>query len=310
MLTIGIFLALIGGTILFSVLFFGIKSVVDAKNAQQKQCEREKEKQAAREVLEQKRAALENKYGAPVHPAAVPLFEMPAEGRRAELAALVNYIRKLPAPLLADTVSWEAAPDVRAKKADGSSPDYSLLRNRNNLILMTPSFISDWGAPPAINKRNYFASLREARSAVPLFEEALAAKEESAVDAAVAAHWKEFAPLQYKSQDLRLFSINDVAYFSISEETNMKQTSSVSNYSTGGPSMVGTAINEAIFGNAYATAKAVQKVNANTRSETTFKTETTRTATLYFQHACGQPPLLFSGDDVSTLEAMMPEKRK
>ena len=69
-------------------------------------------------------------------------------------------------------------------------------------------------------------------------------------------------------------------------------------------------VNEVLFGSAYATAKAVQKANSATRTETTVRTDTKRTATLYFHHACGQPPLLFSGDDVNALEAMMPEKRR
>lgn len=54
----------------------------------------------------------------------------------------------------------------------------------------------------------------------------------------------------------------------------------------------------------------MQKVNSATRTETTVRTDTKRTATLYFNPACGQSPLLFSDDDVNALEAMMPEKRK
>lgn len=54
----------------------------------------------------------------------------------------------------------------------------------------------------------------------------------------------------------------------------------------------------------------MQKVNSATRTETTVRTDTKRTATLYFNPACGRPPLQFSGDDVNALEAMMPEKRK
>ena len=107
-----------------------------------------------------------------------------------------------------------------------------------------------------------------------------------------------------------LLSVDDVAYFSISEETTTTQTQTSSVDSTKMPGKLGTMTNEALFGNAYATAKAVQKANSATRTETTVRTDTKRTATLYFDPACGQPPLLFSGDDVNALEAMMPEKRK
>ena len=70
--------------------------------------------------------------------------------------------------------------------------------------------------------------------------------------------------------------MDDVAYFSISEQTTTTQT-----------------LNSSL-----------------SRTETTVRTDTKRTATLYFAPACGRPPLQFSGDDVNALEAMMPEKRK
>lgn len=107
-----------------------------------------------------------------------------------------------------------------------------------------------------------------------------------------------------------LLSMDDVAYFSISEQTTTTQTQTSSVDSTKMPGKLGTMTNEVLFGSAYATAKAVQKVNSATRTETTVRTDTKRTATLYFHHACGRPPLQFSGDDVNALEAMMPEKRK
>ena len=107
-----------------------------------------------------------------------------------------------------------------------------------------------------------------------------------------------------------LLSMDDVAYFSISEQTTTTQTQTSSVNGSQTPGMLGTAMNEALFGTAYATAKAVQKVNSATRTETTVRTDTKRTAPLYFHHACGRQPLQFSGDDVNALEAMMPEKRK
>ena len=107
-----------------------------------------------------------------------------------------------------------------------------------------------------------------------------------------------------------LLSVDDVAYFSISEETTTTQTQTSSVDHTKMPGKLGTMTNEALFGSAYATAKAVQKANSATRTETTVRTDTKRTATLYFHHACGRQPLQFSGDDVNALEAMMPKKRK
>lgn len=111
-------------------------------------------------------------------------------------------------------------------------------------------------------------------------------------------------------EEVCLLSVDDVAYFSISEETTTTQTQTSSVDHTKMPGKLGTMTNEALFGSAYATAKAVQKVNSATRTETTVRTDTKRTATLYFAPACGRQPLQFSGDDVNALEAMMPEKRK
>ena len=111
-------------------------------------------------------------------------------------------------------------------------------------------------------------------------------------------------------EEVCLLSVDDVAYFSISEETTTTQTQTSSVDSTKMPGKLGTMTNEALFGNAYATAKAVQKANSATRTETTVRTDTKRTSTLYFHHACGRQPLLFSGDDVNALETMMPEKRR
>ena len=129
------------------------------------------------------------------------------------------------------------------------------------------------------------------------------------MDAAIASYWTGFSILK-ATKEIHLLSMDDVAYFSISEQTTSTQTQTSSVDHTKMPGKLGTMTNEVLFGSAYATAKAVQKANSATRTETTVRTDTKRTATLYFHHACGQPPLLFSGDDVNALEAMMPEKRR
>ena len=111
-------------------------------------------------------------------------------------------------------------------------------------------------------------------------------------------------------EEVYLLSMDDVAYFSISEQTTSTQTQTSSVDHTKMPGKRGTVPNEALCGRAYAIGKAVQKANSATRTETTVRTDTKRTATLYFAPACGRQPLQFSGDDVNALETMMPEKRR
>ena len=293
---------------LFAFIVFGIKGAVEVREAKQKQREQQEEarkqdeeKKAAREAEERKCAALAEKYGVPaVRPAAALLLEKPADERRAELASFVGLVRQLPPDLLAEAESWEAAPAVESKKEGSAIFSSSLLRNGDELVLIQKSL-------PAA--KFYFSRLKEAREAVSAFEEALASKEEGAVDAAIIAHWTGFGFLRM-TENVRLFSMDDVAYFSISEQTTTTQTQTSSVDHTKMPGKLGTMTNEALFGSAYATAKAVQKANSATRTETTVRTDTKRTATLYFAPACGRQPLQFSGDDVNALEAMMPEKRK
>ena len=202
-------------------------------------------------------------------------------------------------PLLAFIICYIKAV-IESKKEGSAIFSSSLLRNGDELVLIQK---------PHIWAKRYFSNLKEAREAVPAFKEALTSKEEGAVDAAIIAHWEDFSPLQ-TAKEACLLSMDDVAYFSISEQTTSTQTQTSSVDHTKMPGKLGTMTNEALFGSAYATAKAVQKVNSATRTETTVRTDTKRTATLYFAPACGRQPLQFSGDDVNALEAMMPEKRK
>ena len=168
-------------------------------------------------------------------------------------------------PLLALIICYIKAV-IESKKEGSAIFSSSLLRNGDELVLIQKSL------PGA---KFYFSRLKEAREAVPAFKEALTSKEEGAVDAAIIAHWEDFSPLQ-TAKEACLLSMDDVAYFSISEQTTSTQT-----------------LNSSL-----------------SRTETTVRTDTKRTATLYFAPACGRQPLQFSGDDVNALEAMMPEKRK
>lgn len=168
-------------------------------------------------------------------------------------------------PLLAFIICYIKAV-IESKKEGSAIFSSSLLRNGDELVLIQK---------PHIWAKRYFSNLKEAREAVSAFEEALASKEEGAVDAAIASYWTGFSILK-ATKEIHLLSMDDVAYFSISEQTTTTQT-----------------LNSAL-----------------SRTETTVRTDTKRTATLYFHHACGRQPLQFSGDDVNALEAMMPEKRK
>ena len=270
------------------MVYFIRKIVKLCRNLQYKKAER------------RQHAALEEKYGAALTEAAARLLRDPAEKKRAELASFVGQVRQLPPALLAEAESWEAAPAVESKKEGSAIFSSSLLRNGDELVLIQK---------PHIWAKRYFSNLKEAREAVSAFEEALASKEEGAVDAAIASYWTGFSILK-ATKEIHLLSMDDVAYFSISEQTTTTQTQTSSVDHTKMPGKLGTMTNEALFGSAYATAKAVQKANSATRTETTVRTDTKRTATLYFSPACGRQPLQFSGDDVNALEAMMPEKRK
>lgn len=302
------FICAILGIPLLAFIICYIKAVIEKREAKQKQHEQqeearrqEEEKKAAREAEERKCAALAEKYGVPaVRPDAAPLLEKPADERRAELAAFVGQVRQLPPDLLAEAESWEAAPAVEIKKEGSAIPSSSLLRNGDELVLIQK---------PHIWAKRYFSNLKEAREAVSAFEEALASKEEGAVDAAIASYWTGFSILK-ATKEIHLLSVDDVAYFSISEETTTTQTQTSSVDHTKMPGKLGTAMNEALFGTAYATAKAVQKVNAATslKQKTTTSTRTEKEATVYFRPECGLPSLTFTPS--RDLEEMMPEKRK
>lgn len=99
--------------------------------------------------------------------------------------------------------------------------------------------------------------------------------------------------------DGKVISIDDVLYFQVKEE------SSTLTYSTGKPSKLGTAMNEAIWGTAAATASAINKMNQNTHSYTRLD----KRAKIYFKFETGISPLeAITTGDVDKLMSMMPEK--
>lgn len=202
-------------------------------------------------------------------------------------------------PLLAFIICYIKAV-IESKKEGSAIFSSSLLRNGDELVLIQK---------PHIWAKRYFSNLKEAREAVSAFEEALASKEEGAVDAAIASYWTGFSILK-ATKEIHLLSMDDVAYFSISEQTTTTQTQTSSVDHTKMPGKLGTAMNEALFGTAYATAKAVQKVNAATslKQKTTTSTRTEKEATVYFRPECGLRSLTFSPSRY--IEEMMPEKRK
>lgn len=101
----------------------------------------------------------------------------------------------------------------------------------------------------------------------------------------------------------KVVSIDDIQYFQVSEKT----TTSTYTSSSGKPSKLGTAINEAIFGTAAATASAINKSQQNT---TTF-TSTNKKAMIYFKFETGFEPFEVDlNSQVDKLIAMMPEKQR
>ena len=259
---------------------------------------RKKEEQRAEEARRQRHSELEKKYGASLTPELAEFLETPFEQKREKISAFISMAKEKTAALPVDAKDWLFAPSALS---DGG---VRLHRKENELLYLVSSL-------PLIGLKN-----RE-DSAAAL--EAALAEGESALNAAIireneraGSFQKEFADLENCTVYACLLTMEDIVYFDVTEHSTSvcttRQTSSVSGSQT--PGKLGTMTNEVLFGSAYATAKAVQKVNSATRTETTVRPDTKRTATLYFHHACGRPPLQFSGDDVNALEAMMPEKRK
>lgn len=132
-------------------------------------------------------------------------------------------------PLLAFIICYIKAV-IESKKEGSAIFSSSLLRNGDELVLIQK---------PHIWAKRYFSNLKEAREAVPAFEEALASKEEGAVDAAIASYWTGFSILK-ATKEIHLLSMDDVAYFSISEQTTTTQTQTSSVDHTKMPGKLGT----------------------------------------------------------------------
>lgn len=99
--------------------------------------------------------------------------------------------------------------------------------------------------------------------------------------------------------DGKVISIDDVLYFQVKEKISTLTSS------TSKPSKLGTAMNEAIWGTAAATASAINKMNQNTNSYTHMD----KRAKIYFKFETGISPLeAITTGDVDKLMSMMPEK--
>lgn len=105
------------------------------------------------------------------------------------------------------------------------------------------------------------------------------------------------------TQNGQVISIDDVMYFQIESKT----TTNTYTHSAGSSSKLGTAINEAIWGTAAATASAMQK---NQQSTTTYS-NTQKKAKIYFNFETNIAPLEVSlNSEVDKLIAIMPEKQR
>lgn len=224
--------------------------------------------------------AMQEKYGVSLSlPAALDLC-LPEESKRNKLEAFVKQIRELSPCLLGDVEKWEKAPHVTAEQINPFAL-FTLFRNGDKLILMK-------GSADIVG---FFSDLKKAHAMLPEFENALTAEKEneetscvvkqspsekSSIDSAIIKYWSEFPFLQ--TANVRLLSVDDVAYF----------TSAVTSEKT----------------NTYTTYN----------NTTVIRTDAKRTATLYFNFNCNLQPLQikdgYFDDKVSRLEAMLPEKRK
>lgn len=258
---------------------------------------RKKEEQRAEEARRQRHSELEKKYGAALTPELAEFLETPFEQKREKISAFISMAKEKTAALPVDAKDWSFA---RSALSHG----VWLYRKGDELLYLVSSL-------PLIGLKN-----RE-DSAAAL--EAALAEGESALNAAIireneraGSFQKEFADLENCTVYACLLTMEDIVYFDVTEHSTSvcttRQTSSVSGSQT--PGKLGTAMNEALFGTAYATAKAVQKVNAATslKQETTTSTRTEKEATVYFRPECGLRSLTFSPS--RDIEEMMPEKRK
>lgn len=111
----------------------------------------------------------------------------------------------------------------------------------------------------------------------------------------------------YQGQEM---SIEDVAYFHIDTQTQTRTQTLTSVSSINSASKLGTAIDEAIWGTAAATASAMQKNQQSSSTVSHSQTEIRKTATIFFNYETNLKPLKVSDSNVDNLIAMMPEKQK
>ncbi len=121
-------------------------------------------------------------------------------------------------------------------------------------------------------------------------------------------------------EDFKLLSMNDVLYYEINSE--VQTFGGISTYGAKNPSRIGTAVNEALFGSAYATAKAIKDTQGQ-QYDNSWTSEKI-TATIYFSYQSGFSPMKIEANksslareydkvvmrDINKLNEMMPEKRR
>lgn len=266
---------------------------------------RKKEEQRAEEARRQRHSELEKKYGAALTPELAGFLDTPYEQKREKISDFICLAKAAINALPVDAKDWLFAPSALS---DGG---VRLHRKENELL-----YLNTYPSSVSVN------TLKNCAVSAAAFEAALQ-EGESALDAAIIREdekrhdWdgsllKDMSALENCTVSARLLTMDDVVYFDVTEHSTSvcttRQTSSVNGSQT--PGMLGTAMNEALFGTAYATAKAVQKVNAATslKQETTTSTRTEKEATVYFRPECGLRSLTFSPSRY--IEEMMPEKRK
>lgn len=225
--------------------------------------------------------------------------------KRADVQAFIARIRERLAgisPEAAELARQHMKIDGVAVHRKGIPGLVWILREGNRLLLSTE--ITGW-------------QIKEILTALDALQNACEQESEQALDNAICKNWYECEKREKELQSrlpaggavrAKVLSVEDVLYF----EVGVAQTISVPSLFPSGPkkpSMLGTAMNEALFGSAAATAKAMYEMqksaNASSVSE---KVE--KEATIYFSYESGQEPLSVFESGIKDLQRMLPEKKR
>lgn len=177
-----------------------------------------------------------------------------------------------------------------------------ILREGDRLLLSTE--IAGW-------------QIKEILTALDALQNACEQESEHELNNAICKNWYKCEKSEKKLQSrlptggvvrAKVLSVADVLYF----EVGVVQRTSVPSLFPSGPkkpSMLGTAMNEALFGSAAATAKAMYEMQKSANASSVPE-KVEMEATIYFSYESGQEPLSVFESQIKDLQQMLPEKKR